>query len=309
MGIFKQFFSRSKEKEIKKQIDYKELSQYSPLQRYYNIQGEFYDIDSVESVLSIPVCHTEFIHNNEKWGIDTVLRFQSKMFNIPKNLKEACSIKNAEYENNGLKTESSIEKNIRIEIEQKNEETYKKLGSINNSDMLQFDKIKYDLSGDMYIDNSNIFIDFCDSDYNILNPDIIILNKLLANAIEKYNILPNDLCIKEFSRPQKSCRPYTPNRHLSKYPLIIHISSKSQELNTFEYYREHNSFPDRFGGKLYYLQNGDLGKAQLSFGRDTISYKFDFAIKEHNFIIIKIEYSDISDKQNFINEIYNYNKK
>lgn len=306
MGIFKQFFSRSKEKEIKKQIDHKELSQYSAFPRYYNIQGEIFDIDSPESVLSIPLCKTEFNINDEIWSIDGILRTHVNKFfsKIPDNLKNACYSKISEYTYSEFETESPEEKIARIEQEEKE----KKLKGIKNSDMLQFTKLPYNLNHPIIVDNGMAVIHISTSEnQEKLIADVLSLNQYIEESKKDLPQIPKDLIIKKedisFKKDSPSfleCKPYTPTGKVSKYPLTAHfLNNKSGDWEK-DALRSIN-------GEIYYMQDGSIGKARIICWYKHIGYFYELKCVGRSFVLDKIKYTGEVDSKGLPSVIYKHN--
>lgn len=309
MGIFKQFFSRSKEKEIKKQIDYKELSQYSAFPRYYNIQGEIFDIDSPESVLSIPLCKTEFNINNEIWSIDGILRTHVNKFfsRIPDNLKTACYSKISEYSYSEFETESPEEKIARIKQEEIEREKEKKLKSTENNDMLQFTKLPYNLNHPIIVDNGMALIHITTlENQEKLITDVLSLNQYLEESKSILSQIPKELTIKKedisFKKDNLSfleCNPYTPTGKISKYPLVAHFKNVRQNNYAEEFLRA-------FWGEIYYMQDGSIGKASIICWYKNTGYFYNLKCVGKTLVLDKIKYTGKVDSKGLPSVIYKH---
>ena len=133
MKLFDKFFKNSPEipeQNYKHNVYEKETSQYSPLPRFYYIKGEKYDIDSPNSVSSIPICETHFKINDEDWGIDTILREHVNRYytHIPEDLKTVCYSKISEIKWEGLEKLSHSEK---LALEKQKEEQLREKAQLN----------------------------------------------------------------------------------------------------------------------------------------------------------------------------------
>ena len=115
MKLFDKFLKNSPEipeQNYKHNVYEKETSQYSPLPRFYYIKGEKYDIDSPNSVSSIPICETHFKINDEDWGnrYHSARACKQILHYIPEDLKTVCYSKISEIKWEGLEKLSHSEK-------------------------------------------------------------------------------------------------------------------------------------------------------------------------------------------------------
>lgn len=289
------FMKPIKIQDCKHNICSSELSQYSELPRYYYIQDKCYDIDSPESVSSIPICETLFRINNELWGMDTVLREHVNRYygKIPDDLKSVCYSKIKELEWNGYKIESNPEKSVRIAQQEKWNSEQLKLESITNADMQQFVNIPYRLTGKITVHSRNAYMDFDELDYDILNKTIESINSIIEQGSNFHSNLPKELVLRNLKNPTIKCTPYTNTGKLSKYPLSICTSSSSYDEEN-EYYKSYHYFPDTCGCELFYMQSGVIGKADIFFKRNTKRYYYYLVYKNHELTINKIIFSDIA---------------
>lgn len=277
MGILNKIFnvkksSSSIEQNFKHNIYDSEISQYSSLPRYYYIQGKRYDIDSPESVSSIPLCKTDFNINEEHWGIDAILREHVNRYygNIPEELKSACYPKISDFEWSEYKTESNAEKEARLKQEREKSEHLQAMKSITIDDIEKLNITQYKFS-DIIYDNNMALMLVTPANQNQVLSDIKKLNSFISDAIVLAKIK------KDFSIPVEDivfstnainigkeahtqyytyfeCVPYTKTGKISKFPLILHYGTKN--LHAF------NS-DTNFWGKIHYMQDGTIGKAEL----------------------------------------------
>lgn len=286
MKLLKQLFHTAdiSEQNFKHNIYDSEVSQYSPLPRFYYIQGKKYDIDSPESVSEIPVCSTSFEINDEFWGIDTILRVHVNTYHsrIPEPLKEACYPKISEFKWSGLETESLKEKKARqkqaLELNEKTEQ----LKPITLNDMTQFN-FNFKLQAPFY--DNKMSISLADSKTQmVIEKELLNLNDYVRQACTLCNIYPELLLpIKELiynpeildaGTPAErteyytffQCEPYTKTGKVSKYPLILHYATQ----NLSEFQPAKNYF-----GRIYYMRDGSVGKCTLVFWRDSICHTIE----------------------------------
>lgn len=278
-----------------------DISQFSSLPRYYYIQGQKYDIDSPDSVDHIPVCSTAFIINDEKWGIDGILREHVNRYfsHIPDILKNACYKKISEYNWSDYKSESPTERIARIHQENKLAEQEAKLKSITKTDMEQFDFSKFVIETPIY-DNKMCIMNISEQNQEAVIQELQSLEKYINEAICIADLpdtlhLPcntlkfdtNTIDIKDSTSVTQyytffECCPYTKTGKLSKFPLILHYATK----NITEFDPGENYF-----GNIYYLQDGSIGKAKMVFWLKNMMYKIELGLKGRTLIIKKIEQS------------------
>lgn len=271
MKLFDKFFKNSPEipeQNYKHNVYEKETSQYSPLPRFYYIKGEKYDIDSPNSVSSIPICETHFKINDEDWGIDTILREHVNRYytHIPEDLKTVCYSKISEIKWEGLEKLSHSEK---LALEKQKEEQLREkaqLNAISRSDMEQFHFENYKMEEPFY-DNNKCIMLISDENKNQIAHDLSLLdtyiepyrkslcieNNLYINPSElKFDTLKHDKTNTTLYFTYFECKPYTKTEKKSKFPLILHYATPA--------YHEFNP-PTDFFGNIYYLQDGNIGKA------------------------------------------------
>ena len=302
MKLFDRLFRRSnndtQEHIFKHNVYDPEISQYSPLPRFYYIDGKKYDIDSPESVSEIPLCHTSFDFNGEKWGIDAILREHVNRYysHIPEPLKAACYPKISDLEWGGYRTESPHEKISRLQQLEEQAEREKKLESITLKDMKQFD-FKFNLQ-EPFVDNRMSIILVSETDQHLVKDDLMFLSTYVSQARDLAKIeQPLELPIDDLVyAPQQldigtpceriqyytyfQCEPYTKTRKLSKYPLVLHYGTK----NMSEFDPEENCF-----GHVYYMQDGSIGKCTLIFWKNRIMHCIELSRKGTTLTVKKVE--------------------
>lgn len=261
MKLFDKFFKNSPEipeQNYKHNVYEKETSQYSPLPRFYYIKGEKYDIDSPNSVSSIPICETHFKINDEDWGIDTILREHVNRYytHIPEDLKTVCYSKISEIKWEGLEKLSHSEK---LALEKQKEEQLREkaqLNAISRSDMEQFHFENYKMEEPFYL---NLYI----------NPSEL-----------KFDTLKHDKTNTTLYFTYFECKPYTKTEKKSKFPLILHYATPA--------YHEFNP-PTDFFGNIYYLQDGNIGKARLTYWISHTMYSFELGLTGQTLEVKKVE--------------------
>ncbi|HJB19859.1 MAG TPA: hypothetical protein H9782_11490 [Candidatus Bariatricus faecipullorum] len=299
MKLFDKLLKKSPEipeQICKHNIYEKETSQYSPLPRFYYIKGEKYDIDSSSSVLNIPVCETNFKIGNEDWGIDTILREHVNRYyvHIPEDLKEACYAKISEIKWEGLEKLSRSEKSALKNQQEEQLQGKSLLNAISRSDMEQFHFEKYKMEEPFYDNNKCIMLISGENRNQVIN-DL----SLLESHVETYC---KSLCIKDnlHINPQElkfdisthektntalyftyfECNPYTKTGKKAKFPLILHYATPA--------YYEFNPTINFFGD-IYYLQDGNIGKARLIYWIHHIMYSFELGITRQTLEVKKVE--------------------
>ncbi len=264
------------------------ISQYSQLPRYYYILGKRYDIDSPESVSSIPLCETSFKINDDNWGIDTVLREHVNRYysHIPDALREECYSKISELKDNGFYIKSSAEKRA---IERQKQEQFEKeqqLMSITKKDMEQFNLEKFELIEPLF-DNRISIMGITELSKLSIQKDIELVNKYIFDACKfaniKYSLHIDPLFFKyDVEKLDRygvnqyytffECNPYTKTGKTSKFPLILHYAIDEE---TF--------------GQIYYLQDGTIGKCRLIFWIEHIMYSIELGLKGTTIVVKKVE--------------------
>lgn len=303
MGLFSKLFNKNSNstdsnQNFKHNVFDGEISQYSTLPRFYYIEGRKFDIDSPESVYSIPLCHTDFIINQEHWGIDAILRehVNRHYYKIPENLKSACYSKISDFEYTPYKTESVKEKDARLKQEREQSQKLEKLRSITCSDMEQFKINQFEMT-DIFCDNNMAIMLIQEKNQPQVLKDISKMNSYIQEAINLAHIktsisIPiNDISFSVEDITIKSdmyrryysyfeCVPYTKTGKLSKFPLILHYATSNYEDFDAE---------NKFFGKIYYSQMGSIGKAELINWLGHNCYVFYFATKGNSLILKSIE--------------------
>ena len=301
--LFKNETIESPAQNYKNNVYDSEISQYSNLPRYYYIKGKRYDIDSPESVSSIPLCETHFNISGEDWGIDTILREHVNRYysHIPDELKSECYPKISEFEWNGLKRESSQEKAVRIKQENEQLEKEKKLKAFSLKDMEQFHFENFQLSEPIY-DNNMSIITISNSNQFQVKREIEFINTLVNKSRDLAGIKPTlridvenlKFDVEKISHSTASqyftyfeCNPYTKTGKFSKFPLILHYATKS--FNDAEASKN-------FFGEIYYLQDGNIGKCRLIYWIKHTMYLIDLGLTGKTLTTKKIEKNCNGDK-------------
>lgn len=139
--------------------------------------------------------------------------------------------------------------------------------------------------------------------------------------------VPKDFFIKgEWSNSVYfTCYPYTATGKLSKYPLTLHFSTQKTPSFQTEFDRFVRKLrivpipvtnkiycikciaPKYVFGRIYYLGNGEIGKAHIVMKKNLISLTIDCGIKDSVFQILKIK--SYNGKTFSTDELFNYNKK
>lgn len=303
MKLFDKLFKNSPdvpEQNHKHNIYEKETSQYSPLPRFYYIKDRKYDIDSSNSVSSIPICETHFKINNEDWGMDTILREHAT--HIQGDLKAVCYSKISEIKWAGLEKLSHSEKLV-LE-KQKDEQLQKKarLEAILRSDMEQFHFENYKMEEPFYDNNKCIMLISDENKKQIAN-DLKLLGTYVESSCkslcieDNLHINPSELKF-DVSIHDKSnttlyfthfeCNPYTKAGKKSKFPLILHYATPA--------YHEFDP-PTNFFGDIYYLQDGTIGKARLIYWVHHVMYSFELGLTGQTLEIKKVEKSINGNKK------------
>lgn len=301
MGLFSKLFKHCTENPDIPPQDYKnniyesEISQYSSLPRYYYIQGQKYDIDSPESVASIPICKTKFSINGEIWGIDTILREHINRYysKIPDKLKEVGYKKISEYGDSEYFIESSAEKEARIKTEKARIEMIRRREEITLKDMEQFALPSYMLGEIVYAPIGPIILINAANQADVLL-DIEFLNQFskeaqaIAGIQESLKIRTEEVRFsvtpKELERARYYtyfiCTPYTKTKKFSKYPIHLRYETKSLDPE-----KKNTEFVH---GDISYLQDGSMGKASMGFTFGKTSYGIDLGLKGTTLTIKKI---------------------
>ena len=301
MGFFSKLFKKDvklSDQSYKHNIYEKEISEYSPLPRFYYIEGTRYDIDSPSSVSNIPICETHFKINEENWGIDTVLREHVNRYysKIPEDLKSACYSKISELKWAGLEKLSRSEKYAlekQSEDQQKEEE---RLKSISLSDMEQFHFTNYKME-EPFFDNQKCIMLVNTENKDQIRKDLLSLDTYVKRHCESLGIKedlhinPSNLKFDTSIHSKTNttlyfsyfeCNPYTKTGKKSKFPLILHYATPA--------YHEFNP-PTNFFGNIYYMQDGSIGKAHLIYWINHIMYSFALGLTGKTLEVKKIEKS------------------
>lgn len=301
MKLFDKFFKNSPEipeQNYKHNVYEKETSQYSPLPRFYHIKGKKYDIDSPNSVSSIPVCETHFKINDEDWGIDTILREHVNRYytHIPEDLKAVCYSKISEIKWEGLEKLSHSEK---LALEKQKEEKFREkaqLEAISLSDVEQFRFKNYKMV-EPFSDNNKCIMLISDENKKQVARDLSLLgtyvdsyckslcieDNLCINPSElKFDTLKHDKTNTTLYFTHFECKPYTKTGKKSKFPLILHYATSA--------YHEFDP-PANFFGDIYYLQDGNIGKARLIYWIHHVMYSFELGLTGQTLEVKKVEKS------------------
>lgn len=162
---------------------------------------------------------------------------------------------------------------------------------IDVNDMLQFNFPQFSqLLPVIYYNGTPIMHIHGDNQFQVLN-DITFLNQYIKEAKRLAKIRANlDICTEELIFNEHTgtsgitelytyfeCNPYTPTGKISKYPLILHYSTEDDcDMDTSRH------------GWVYYMQDGNIGKAEMCFRQKRGIYKIDLGCKGNTLSVQKV---------------------
>ena len=164
---------------------------------------------------------------------------------------------------------------------------FEKTGFKFNSRIFYFDKIWIMLLKGDNIERSNEVIE-------LLN-DLVSEAKTLSGIKENIHINPSDIeyCTKDLDHGRVQyysyieCSPYTKTQKAAKYPVILHYADKF--LSDYE--------PQKLNlGDVYFLQNGNIGKASMTFHLKDRWYQIIVESKNDHLDIKKVVKNGIYNK-------------
>lgn len=134
----------------------------------------------------------------------------------------------------------------------------------------------------------------CTTDIESLNQFIDIAADIINKQLTKINASDIHYCENDDSHDITTLEfiPFTKTGKAYKYPYTLYFS-------TMEF------MSDGVVGRLYYLNDGNIGKAEVTTWQNLSGYTINIAIKKDELIITKITNLRGNDKV----VIYNYNKK
>lgn len=131
-------------------------------------------------------------------------------------------------------------------------------------------------------------------DIPLLKSEISYINDMIAYACKLSNMsiaLKIDISKFEYGlflqNTHYEWTPFTPSGKPSKYPLMLRYIYK----NKYD-----APPPNECFGEIYYLQNGEIGKARLIFWRENIGYFFNFGQTNNTLVVKKVEKSTPPDR-------------
>ena len=165
---------------------------------------------------------------------------------------------------------------------------------ISRKDMEQFHFQRYQICDIIHVNGVDMMLLNKNNQFEALS-DIIALNNMVTQALKTANI---KLCLKictediifdpvvreagtKFEYIQYhtyfECKPYTPTKRTSKYPLILHYAT--------DYF---DSSQKSFG-QIYYMKDENIGKAIMIFWKGKTMYKVQLSCVGCTLIVQKVE--------------------
>ena len=260
------------------------LSQISSLPRYYTINGKKYDLDNPEDIYKLPVFRNIIEINGVECGMDSILRKHAREAYVNnKAIYNAAVEKEEEYRDAGIHFTTSEEKAkeeqraiVLKEREQENQEYLNLHNSFKIFDMYQFTEIPFEWKWVMELNHTNGIAWF------ILNKNnqyiaLSAINYINSIMEESYSYTHFDeslyICTEniDFFYPipmekdsiantYVECIPYTKTGRISKYPAILHFREQPEK----HIYNGSTLYVYKVFGSIYFLADGNIGKANLS---------------------------------------------
>lgn len=256
----------------------------------FRIAGTEYDIMKKEDVEKIPCLPAKANILGKDYGIDYILRKNAVHIynsNGDYDLASACIRKSNELVNAGHGTQGvdEIERAKQAEKRhQQRESDKKKMIEISNSitveDMLAFPNLPFELQWVLKLQHingiawfplnmNNQFIAL--SVLNYINGVLEQANDYLPPENEFYICLENisfdylsPVTIDSLPATYVECCPYTLTHKNSKYPMALHFTEVEGELTFFN----RSSF-----GTVYFMRDGNIGKADIIIGDAYIQFR------------------------------------
>lgn len=256
----------------------------------FKIAGIEYDIMKKEDVEKIPCLPVTANILGKNYGIDYILRKNAvHIYNTDGDyeLAEACIHKSNEFflAGYGTQGEDELEHTKQAEIRRENREADKrKMFEINSrvsvEDMSIFPNLPFELQWVLNLQHTNGTAWFSlnmNNQYvalsalNYINKIFEQANHYLPSGNEFYICLEN-ICfdylkpttLDSFPGTYVECNPYTLTHKRSKYPMILHFSEIDGESTFFN----RSSF-----GSVFFMQDGNIGKADITIGNSTIQLR------------------------------------
>lgn len=174
-----------------------------------------------------------------------------------------------------------------------------------------FPNIKYNLEPiiKLSLNNDAIYL-ISRQNRGIAEKDLNSLNQYIVKASEfaripytlikniSYDIPKNFFKYGEwYNYAYFSLSPHTKTGKLSKYPLVLHFSTQKNRKKLKKY----------VFGSLFYLGNGEIGKAHIISKKNSNTLTIDCGIKASAFQILRIKH--YNEETFLTNELYNYYRK
>lgn len=165
------------------------------------------------------------------------------------------------------------------------------LSNLNNK-VFDIDSLKKNKNNHYYI--SKNYWSKCTSDIESLNQFIDLASNIINKQLTKINSSDIHYCENDGTHDITTLEfiPFTKTGKAYKYPYTLYFSTMG-------------FMADGVVGRLYYLNNGNIGKAEFTTWQNFSGYQINIAIKKDELIVTKITNLRGNDKL----VIYNYNKK
>lgn len=258
------------------------ISQYSPFPRYFRIDGIKYDIDNPNDLRKFPLIKNTFLINGEQYGIDGLLNDHCYYCASNKDVYWAAYNKVQEYRKNGIVNISKTEANQKKQYEMAQQERFLKeearkaqCNGFTIEDMQQFPDIPIVWSCIPQLQHTN-GISWCQLNLNNqavvlnyisqVNNIIVDAHEYIDNIDDSYIDLdaidfdyPIPTCIGSMCNTRIECYPYTAKGKLSKYPIVIHFSTRLKSIDHGTHFTE-----SCCSGEIKILRDGNIGSAFVS---------------------------------------------
>lgn len=221
-------------------------------------------------------------------------KFEKEMAKFEKEMEEYDKItadgeEEAEFDKsiteiNEIKMKNPVQKTIQFE-------------SNSIEGMSQFEKLPFNFQSPLYREvGQEKFYLFTDDNKYIAKQHILSLNAFLEDAVNLVPQMPAHKITTVSFVPDGEdyinytffkCVPYTNAGKVSKYPMEVHFRTNKFGID---------SAKDNIFGEIYYMANGEMGKAKIVCWKNKKNHVIECAIKDDELTISKIYSNDSTGK-------------
>lgn len=215
------------------------------------------------------------------------------------------------FKRKGKETEQIASETPHIDINEKwaqIDTEHRLVANLQQKDMAQFPLIPYHFKSPIQKEfapnhHPQAYIDLDEENQEVANQSLQYMNSFLQDSYKLSKKIPKNIYIpldqiifnqygesSEYSR--LICTPYTPKGKISKYPISLFFCTCM------------DCDRDTTHGKLFYTEDGRIGKANVYCWRKRTGYFYEFKTIDKQFLLYQIKCSSITNSQGRPQVIY-----